>query len=75
VLKVETAASGSSRSLSVLKVETAASGSSRSLSVLPAFSSQVRKSVTFSPQVRKSVPDRNRVDSKRSLTWAEIVSK
>jgi hypothetical protein len=62
-------------SRSVLKVEAAASGSSRSLSVLPASGLQVRKSVTFSPQVRKSVPDRNRVDSKRSLSWAEIVSK
>jgi hypothetical protein len=52
-------------SRSVLKDEIADSESSRSLSVLPAFGSQVRK------PARQNQP----VASKRSLSWAQIVSK
>jgi hypothetical protein len=50
---------------SVLKDEIADSESSRSLSVLPAFGSQVRK------PARQNQP----AASKRSLSWAQIVSK
>jgi hypothetical protein len=52
-------------SRSVLKDEIAGSGSPRSLTVLPAFGLQIRKSVTNDKPVA----------SKRSLSWAQIVSK